>query len=79
MRPTKYHLSPRIAQSDQSSLSARRNFSFFTIENAPSEDSDQPAHAQADLNLRWAHMSEGTFSDVRAYLFVLFCLNIFIS
>ena len=21
---------------------------------------------QADLNLRWAHMSKGTFSDVRA-------------
>ena len=23
------------------------------------------ANAQADLNLRWAHMSEGTFSDIR--------------
>ena len=32
----------------------------------PSEDSDQPMKAQADLNLRWAHMSESTFSDVEA-------------
>ena len=43
--------------------------SFFVIQNAPSEDSDQPAHsrsAQADRNLRWAHMSEGTFPDVAA-------------
>ena len=26
------------------------------------------ANAQADLNLRWSHMSEGTFSDVMANL-----------
>ena len=24
-------------------------------------------NAQAELNLRWAHMSEGTFSDVETY------------
>ena len=23
---------------------------------------------QADLNLRWVHMSEGVFSDIRAYM-----------
>ena len=28
------------------------------------------ANAQADLNLRWAHMSEGTFSDVAAHKLV---------
>ena len=34
------------------------------------------ANTQADLNLRWAHMSEGTFSDVAAnfYLLNLLCL-----
>ena len=37
--------------------------------NAPSKDSDQIlAKAQADLNLRGAHMSEGTFSDFAASL-----------
>ena len=40
---------------------------LFAIQNAPSEDSDQPAHAQADLNLRLAHISDGTFTDVSAH------------
>ena len=31
---------------------------------APSEDSDQPAYAQADLSLRWAHVPQGQFSHV---------------
>ena len=26
-------------------------------------------NAQADLNIRWAHMSEGTFSDVAALIY----------
>ena len=30
------------------------------------------ANAQADLNLRWAHRSEGTFSDVAAHMCSLF-------
>ena len=34
----------------------------MVIKNLPSEDSDKTA--QAGLNFRWAHMSEGTFSDV---------------
>ena len=36
--------------------------------NAPSEDSKHCANTQADLNLRWAHMSEGTFSDAAAQI-----------
>ena len=37
------------------------------IKNMPSEDSDQPA--QADLNLRWAHMSEVPFLTLRFTVF----------
>ena len=37
--------------------------------NASSEDSNQTANAQDDLNLRWAHMSEGPFSDVAAQFY----------
>ena len=29
------------------------------------------ANAQADLNLPWAHMSEGTFSDVAARIYII--------
>ena len=29
---------------------------------------DQTGNAQADLSLRWGHLSEGTFSHVRAHL-----------
>ena len=36
--------------------------------NEPGKDSDQTVDAQADLNLRWAHMSECTISGVAAYL-----------
>ena len=32
---------------------------------------DQTAAAQADLSLRWAHISEGTFSYVSVYMTVL--------
>ena len=53
------------------SLSALRSFTLLAIQNAPSEDSDQPAHAQADLNIRWAHMSESTISDVVALMLIL--------
>ena len=34
----------------------------------PSEYSDKTANAQADLNLRCTHMSEGTFSDVEYHI-----------
>ena len=40
---------------------------FLHVDN---EDSDPTAgEVQADLSLRWAHMSEGTFSYVVAHLF----------
>ena len=37
--------------------------------DAPSEDSDQTANAQADLNLHWVHMFDVTFSDVATHLY----------
>ena len=40
----------------------------MTIQNASSEDSDQCVAVQADLKLRWTHMSAGMFPDVAAYL-----------
>ena len=41
----------------------------MAIQNVPIEDSDQFfANAQADLNLRLAHMSEGMFSHVEAHV-----------
>ena len=60
---------PVHCQSEQSSLSAWRNFASLAIQNAASEDSDQTANAQGDLNLRWALMSECMFSDVVAHIF----------
>ena len=33
------------------------------------------ANAHADLNLRWAHMSEGPFSNVRAQMVILFLFS----
>ena len=54
MRPTKSQNIMRILLVwSESSLSAWRNFASLAIQNAPSEDSD--------LNLRWAHIFEGTF------------------
>ena len=34
------------------------------------KDSDQTVDVQADLNLRWKHMSEGKFSHVAAQIFI---------
>ena len=39
---------------------------IWVSKNAPSEDFDQTA--QADLNLRWAHMSEHMFSKSEAQI-----------
>ena len=36
-------------------------------QNVPSEDSDQTVNASTDLNLCWAHISEGMLSDVTAH------------
>ena len=49
--------------SDQSFCCPREETAFLGIPNAPSEDSDQ--------NLRWAHMSNRTYSDVEVHLFIL--------
>ena len=46
------------------------NFAALAIQQSPSEDLDS-ANAQADLNLCWAHMSEGKLSDVAAH----FCFH----
>ena len=40
----------------------------WLLKNLSSEDSDQTADAQADLNLYWAHV-ESTFSVVAALMF----------
>ena len=53
---------------DQSSTSTWRNFASLAIQNKHSEDSDQTANAQADLNFCWALMSEGIFSDIVAHM-----------
>ena len=51
-------------QSDQSLRCKHEEiFLSLAIQNAPSEDSNF-ANAQTDLNIRCAHMFEGTFSDV---------------
>ena len=46
-----------------------RNFVSLASQNAHCEDSDQTTtvNAQADLNLCWMHMSEGTFSCVMTH------------
>ena len=43
-------------------------FLVTCIQIAPTEDSDQTE--QTDLNLRWVHMSGGTFSDVNVNFFM---------
>ena len=55
------------AKSDQSSLSAWRNFAPLAIQNVPTEDSDQPAQMCRLIWIFTEHMSEGTFSDVAAH------------
>ena len=52
------------------SLSARRNFASLAIQNALREDYGQTAYAQADHNLRWAHMS---FSHVATQI----CITVY--
>ena len=66
-----------FAQCNQSSLSIRRNVSSLAIQISPNKDSDQTARTQADLNLRWAHMSEGTFSDVLAHMILSVSMYVF--
>ena len=69
MRPTKTLISLRIRPvKSEPLLSARRNFASLAIQDAPSEDSDQLRECAADLNLRWAQISEGTFSVVEVQM-----------
>ena len=71
VRPMKTQINLRIRTVRlEPSSSALRNFAYMAIQYAPSEDSHQTArmrrlmwNAQADVNLRWVHVSEGTFSD----------------
>ena len=52
------------AQSDQSlRCPHEETLNSWLSKKGPSEDSDQTARMRR-LNLRWARMSEGTFSDV---------------
>ena len=61
VRPTKTQISLRI-RPVWSSLSARKKLSILAIQNAQREE------YESELNLRRAHMSEGTFSDAGAPL-----------
>ena len=49
-----------------------KNLCILGYSKCAREDSDQIA--QSDLNLYWAHMSKGTFSDVAAK-FIFFCVD----
>ena len=60
-----------FSQSDQSSMPSWSNLASLAIQNAPSEDSDQTAHARSDLNLHWVHVWR-YISDVVAQSFIYF-------
>ena len=66
VHPTKTQINLRIhAVWSVSSLSAWRNFTLLVIQNSAQwRFWSDCANAQADLTLRWAHMTEGTFSEV---------------
>ena len=46
-------------------VSMKKN-TYLDVQKAPGEYSDQTAHA--DLNLRWAQLCKGTFSDVATHV-----------
>ena len=58
----------------QSSFSSFRNFASLTIQNVPSDDSDQTVKALADMNFHWGHMLEDTFSDWKLICFCIYRL-----
>ena len=65
VRLTKTQISLRIrAVWSKASLSPRRIFASLAIQDAPS------ANAQADLNLRWSHVSEGSLPDIAAQIYL---------
>ena len=51
----------------------KKHFASLAIQNAQSEDSDQTAHAQSDLNLHFVHIFKGMLSAVAAYLIFSIC------
>ena len=56
------------AKSDQS---LHEEIASLAIQNVPTEDSDDCVSVRIDLNVRWAHVSDGMFSVVVAQLFML--------
>ena len=69
MRPTKTQVSQRIQVAwlvvvvrlkEHCILCYQKSFQLIIWSDC--------TNVQADLNLRWVHMSEGTFSDVEAYI-----------
>ena len=69
VRPVKIQISLRIsAVWSESSLGAFRIAKDAKFLYADNEDWPYCAEAQADLSLRWAHMSEGAFPHVAVYI-----------
>ena len=70
VRPTKTRISLRIRTVwSESSLSAWRTFASLANQNAPqSKILIRLRKSHADQNLRWAHISEGTFSDFEVHI-----------
>ena len=62
MRPEKIQISLPIRAKSNSFLSAFCIAKYAKFPHTDNEDSDQTS--QADLSLRWVHISEGTFSNV---------------
>ena len=54
----------------ESSLSAWRNPASLAIQMHPVKIQIRLQMAQSDLNLHWVHISEGTFSDNKVYMYV---------
>ena len=68
VRPAKIQISLRIrAVWSEFSLGAFRTASDTKIFRVDSVNSNQTA--QSDLSLRWAHMSDGSFSELVVHLF----------
>ena len=68
MRELRLQSACALAQSDKSLCCLHEETASLANQNVPSEVSDQTANAYADLNLRWAQVSEGTFSDFRTHV-----------
>ena len=79
MRPAKIQISLRIrAVWSESSLSTFWEANDVEFLHADNEDWSDSMDAQANLSLRWVHMSEGTFSPVTAHIISKAILNYFL-